>query len=62
MGALGGIFLLLGIFFTYKAFTAPNTFGHSKRLRLFGDSAGKIDCGLTAATMFFGAFEFFWNM
>ncbi|MCX4356746.1 MAG: hypothetical protein OSJ43_11095 [Oscillospiraceae bacterium] len=62
MGALGGIFLCCGLFFLYKTFTAPNIWGHSKRLQLFGESAGKIDCGMAAAVMFFGAFLFLFNM
>ena len=64
MGAFGGICLLFGLFFLYKAFTAQNLFGGGfrKRLNVFGENAGKIDCGLLAAVMLFAAFEFFWNM
>lgn len=62
MDALGGILLCCGLYFLYKTFSAPNTWGHSKRLRLFGEGAGKIDCGIVAALMFIGAFSFLFNM
>lgn len=62
MGAFGAIFLLGGLFFLYKTFTAPNLIGRGRRIRLFGEDAGKIDCGLFAAGMLFGAFELFWHM
>lgn len=60
MGALGVLFLLLGFFFAYKTFTAPNILGRGdKPLQLYGEGAGKVDCGVMAIIMFYGAYLFF---
>lgn len=62
MNALGILFLVCGLFFTFKAFTAPNLYsGGRRRLTTFGEDAGKIDCGIVAALMFIGAFSFLYN-
>lgn len=61
--ALGVLCLLLGFFFVYKTFTAPNILGrdiknNNKPLQLYGEGAGKVDCGTVAIMMFFGAYVF----
>lgn len=59
---LGGLCLLLGFFFVYKAITAPNILGrddNNKPLQLYGEGAGKVDCGVMAIIMLFGAYCFF---
>lgn len=59
---LGVLFLLLGFFFVYKTFKAPNILGkdddNDKPLQLYGEGAGKVDCGVVAIIMFFGAYCF----
>lgn len=54
MGAFGGLLLLMGAFFVYKAFTAEKSIGGRRSL-------GKIDAGIYAALFIGMAFWIFWN-
>lgn len=60
---LGVLCLLLGFFFVYKTITAPNILGkdddNDKPFQLYGEGAGKVDCGVMAIIMLFGAYCFF---
>lgn len=57
MQAVGGILLLLGLFALYRMFTVRDFLG-GRRSSIFDENVGKLECGLTAALLLFGAFEF----